>query len=424
MIQLLDRALEEFLRARVPLSTHAVDISFQAPDKTWGAALSRPTVNVFLWDVASHSGYLKTGMQQRVNPAGSIERRPLNPVVDLGYLVTAWATERRDEHELLGSVLRCVLAHHVLPDEFVPDQFNGARCGLSLAPADRRMPGDFWSALEGRLRPGLQAQLAVPDRGVRMAAHGHAGRGGRRDRRAAGAARRGLCSPAGCEDAGRRQGERGREAAPRRRNRRRQLTTARHSSERPAGAGTGPWSWRPERPESRTPRRGPDPMRASLSDHHIALEPGRWASVSVEITNTAEVIDGISATVQPGVVPGPPAVDAGQTVVPPGPPCRRCRSDRGPARPPRFRARPRRRSARPAALRARPRRRSARPARRPRPQRRLRHPAARSAPGAPAAYPGLTFAAARSSCLSSPTGRASSACSSWRRTPSRPEPTS
>jgi hypothetical protein len=162
VIQVVDRALEEFLRERVPLSAHAVDISFQAPDKTWGAALTRPTVNVFLWDVNRHSGYAKTGMQQRVNPAGDIERRLANPVVDLGYLVTAWATERRDEHELLGSVLECILAHRALPAEFLPERFKGARCGLSLAPADRRVPGEFWSALDGRLKPGLQLQVALP----------------------------------------------------------------------------------------------------------------------------------------------------------------------------------------------------------------------------------------------------------------------
>jgi hypothetical protein len=162
VIQIVDRALEEFLRARVPLSAHAVDVSFQTPDRTWGAALTRPTVNVFLWEVQSHTGYLATGLQQRVNRTGDIERRPTNPVVDLSYLVTAWATERRDEHELLGSVLACVLAHRAIPSEFLPDRLEGARCGLSLAATDRRIPGDFWSALDGRLKPGLQLQVALP----------------------------------------------------------------------------------------------------------------------------------------------------------------------------------------------------------------------------------------------------------------------
>jgi hypothetical protein len=162
VIHVVDRALEEFLRIRVPLSSHAVDISFQAPDKTWGAGLTRPTVNVFLWDVSRHAGYLKTGMEVRRTEAGATERRRTNPVVDLGYLVTTWATERRDEHELLGSILECLLAHPAVPKEFLPERFANARCGLSLGPPERRMPGEFWSALEGRLRPGLQVQVALP----------------------------------------------------------------------------------------------------------------------------------------------------------------------------------------------------------------------------------------------------------------------
>ena len=162
MIQLVDGALEEFLRDRVPLAAHAVDVSFQAPDKSWGSALTRPTVNVFLWDVTSHSGYLKTGIQQRVGPAGAVERRPTNPVVDLSYMVTSWATERRDEHELLGSVLSVFSRTVRSADEFLPERFQGARCGLSLAPADGRVPGDFWSALDGRLKAGLQLQVTLP----------------------------------------------------------------------------------------------------------------------------------------------------------------------------------------------------------------------------------------------------------------------
>ena len=146
----------------MPLSAHAVDVSFQAPDKTWGAALTRPAINVFLWDIASHTGFLATGLEQRVKPTGGIERRQARPVVDLGYLVTAWASERRDEHELLGSVLECVLAHAAIPDEFLPDRFADVRCGLSLASAERRVPGDFWSALDGRLKPGLQVQVSLP----------------------------------------------------------------------------------------------------------------------------------------------------------------------------------------------------------------------------------------------------------------------
>jgi len=162
VIQGVDRALEEFFRAQVPLSPQAVDISFQPPDKTWGAGLTRPTVNVFLWEISRNPGYLKTGMQQRVSPDGDIQRKRADPIVDLGYLVTAWASELRDEHQLLGTVLECVLRNPVLPPEVLPERFAGSRCGLSLASAERRVPGDFWSALDGRLKPGLQIQVTLP----------------------------------------------------------------------------------------------------------------------------------------------------------------------------------------------------------------------------------------------------------------------
>ena len=51
MLELVDESLEAFFRAVVPLSATDVDVSFDAPDRDWSAKLSRPTVNVFLWDI-------------------------------------------------------------------------------------------------------------------------------------------------------------------------------------------------------------------------------------------------------------------------------------------------------------------------------------------------------------------------------------
>jgi hypothetical protein len=67
-----------------------------------------------------------------------------------------------DEHQLLGSVLRAILAHNRLPVEVLPDGLSGLRVGISLAPYEKRVPGEFWSALDGRLKPGLQLELNLP----------------------------------------------------------------------------------------------------------------------------------------------------------------------------------------------------------------------------------------------------------------------
>lgn len=162
MIHHVDRALEQFLRREAALSEGAIDVSFDAPDRTWGAARTRPTVNCFLWEVVKDPGQLRTGLQRRTSSDGVVERRPSPPVVDLHYLVTAWAAEYRDEHQLLGTVLEAVMANRTIPADLLNGPLASVRCGLGLAPYDKKVPGDFWSALDGRLKPGLQVQVTLP----------------------------------------------------------------------------------------------------------------------------------------------------------------------------------------------------------------------------------------------------------------------
>jgi hypothetical protein len=158
----VDRAIDRYLRSEVPLDERAVDVSFDAPDRTWGAARTRPTVNVFLWEITSSETFKTRGLEQRHNEAGDVERRPPTPQIELHYLVTAWANELRDEHQLLGSVLRAVLAQPKLPEELLPEPLPKGRYGVALASRDKRPPADFWSALDGRLKPGLQLAVTIP----------------------------------------------------------------------------------------------------------------------------------------------------------------------------------------------------------------------------------------------------------------------
>jgi hypothetical protein len=163
VFQLVDRALEQFFRDAVPLPENAVEVSFNAPDRTWGAAVSRPTVNIFLWEVARNPGFAHTGLLERAGAAGRVERRPSSPVVDLHYLVTAWTSEPSDEHQLLGSILRCVLANAFLPAQYLPEQLAGnGRVPVALATHEKRRPGEFWSAIDGRLKPGIEVEVTLP----------------------------------------------------------------------------------------------------------------------------------------------------------------------------------------------------------------------------------------------------------------------
>ena len=163
MIQFIDEAIETFLRRAVPLPETVADVSFAAPDRAWGAGVTRPTVNVFLWDIRRNQALSSTGLGQQYTDGHQALRRPTDPVVDLRYLVTAWASEHRDEHQLLGAVLRCVLANSALRGSDLPRALAETPfVKLALASEETRVPGEFWSSLDGRLKPGLQVVVTLP----------------------------------------------------------------------------------------------------------------------------------------------------------------------------------------------------------------------------------------------------------------------
>ena len=162
MIEHVDRAIERFLREKVPLEEAAVAISFDTPDREWSTARTRPTVNAYLWEISRSAKGLRTGMELRVDDRGARQRRPMTPIVDLHYVVSAWASERRDEHQLLGSLLECVLAHPRLPDDVLAEPLAGTRCGLDLAAAGTRPPSEVWNAFGGGPRPALQVTVSLP----------------------------------------------------------------------------------------------------------------------------------------------------------------------------------------------------------------------------------------------------------------------
>ena len=161
MIHLVDQALEKYLRAAVPLPEAAIDVSFAAPDRAWGSGITKPSVNVYLWDIKRSAPRAQAG-QIEMTDDGQVFRRPPNPVVHLTYFVTAWASELRDEHQLLGSVLRAILSSAELPIAHVPDELKDVTpILLDIATSADRKPGDFSSTLDGQLKPGLEVRVTI-----------------------------------------------------------------------------------------------------------------------------------------------------------------------------------------------------------------------------------------------------------------------
>jgi hypothetical protein len=162
MLHLLDDSLDAFLRTTGPLPASDVDVSFEPPDAEWAAGLSRPAVNLYLWRLRRSVSEAAAGTEL-VEQNGVRYRRGPRPRVELGYLITTWAAEARNAHQLLGRVLTAFLRTNELPAEFLRGALANVRPvpGLSLSKADDDPPSEFWVALGGRFQPGVELTVTA-----------------------------------------------------------------------------------------------------------------------------------------------------------------------------------------------------------------------------------------------------------------------
>ena len=168
VITAVDESLEKLLRAAVPLPPELADVSFETPDGSWGAQLSRITVSLFLFDV-SRSPLPPQPPASRSREDGRLELRPPLPLVKLSYLVSAWAGNTSDEHQVLGEVLGCFLGYDAIPAVHLPAGLP-ASVQLSIGGREGRKPGELWSALQGKLKPSFELEATVAlDAGWRLA---------------------------------------------------------------------------------------------------------------------------------------------------------------------------------------------------------------------------------------------------------------
>lgn len=162
MLQLLDESLESFLRAEVPLGREEVDVAFEIPDPDWGSGLTKPTVNLYLWDVRRSASQNEAGKVLGERNGKKVWTDPL-PRIAFRYMVSAWANEVRDEHQLLGALLTALLPSSALPVEHLQGDLARLRPVpmMYISGHEARDLTDFWSTMEGRLKPGLDLMVTA-----------------------------------------------------------------------------------------------------------------------------------------------------------------------------------------------------------------------------------------------------------------------
>lgn len=173
MLNLLDESLEAFLRDVVPLPPKDIDVAFDAPDSDWSTSVTKPTVNLYMWDLRQSVEGRESGVRLEEVDGVMVRRRP-PPQVDCRYLITAWTSEVQDEHALLGAVLGALLQHDQLSAEYLQGAYAPVRPipRLSVASPDVKDTSDFWSAVGGQLKPGLDLQVTATVDAARTTAVG------------------------------------------------------------------------------------------------------------------------------------------------------------------------------------------------------------------------------------------------------------
>lgn len=159
LIPAVEQGLEKLLRDALPLPEHVGDVSFDPPSRTWAAQLSRVTVNLFLFGVG-RSMQPPRPAAERTTANGRLERRPPLPMIELNYLISAWAGNVRDEHELLGDVLGCIVTHQILPTEALSTELPST-VQIALAPQDHGRAKDVLTAVEGSLRASFEIVITT-----------------------------------------------------------------------------------------------------------------------------------------------------------------------------------------------------------------------------------------------------------------------
>jgi len=149
-IRTVDEGLARLLRAKIPLPANVADVSFAPPTVHWAATISRPTVSLFLYEVKP-SERPGQAIVRRLGPDGRSQRRLPSPVLEMNYLVSAWAADPLAEHQLLGEVINLLVAHPILPDECLPGDATSP-VQLIFSGDENNPMRDIWRAAGGQQR--------------------------------------------------------------------------------------------------------------------------------------------------------------------------------------------------------------------------------------------------------------------------------
>jgi hypothetical protein len=166
MIPDLDETLRQILVKKGGLKSAEVDISFDTPDREWSASLSKPTVNLYLYDVRENHTLRGTEWFVEKDKNGKATKRLNSRRIDLSYLVTVWTNNMGDQHRLLWQVMLTLFQCATIPQEMLIGLLADNKYDVTTTTAQPdglfNNPADFWSALDNEIKPSFSFVATLP----------------------------------------------------------------------------------------------------------------------------------------------------------------------------------------------------------------------------------------------------------------------
>lgn len=158
MLDDLDKTLESVLRSRGGIGED-IEIAFDQPNREWASRLSRPTLNLFAFDVRENQKLRQ--VDREVNRNGSSANITLPPRrIDVAYIATAWTRKIEDEHRLIWRALSTLKRFSYLAPDVCEGALRYSRVDIPLLVAETS-PNmttnmvDLWSVLDNQMHIGF-----------------------------------------------------------------------------------------------------------------------------------------------------------------------------------------------------------------------------------------------------------------------------
>lgn len=167
MITDLDETIRQLLKEELPIKNNEIEVSFDQPKRENSAKWTKPTVNLFLYDLRENNVLRQHQWEQiaNANRGDNRNRRKRSPMrVDCFYMLTTWAADPEDEHRLLSRCLLALFRFPVLPDDRLVGSLRNPPYDIQarLASHDKLTnPAEVWSALDNEMRPSISYVITL-----------------------------------------------------------------------------------------------------------------------------------------------------------------------------------------------------------------------------------------------------------------------